>query len=254
MTVVHEPVLSVRSLWKSFVLHERGGTVIRGLQGVDLDVDAGEHVALAGPSGAGKSSLLKCVYRTYLPTVGQIRFRTEAGAVVDVARLDDRSVADLREREIGYVSQFLRAQPRRTALETVVGGGLRRGMAPDEAEDAAVDALRAIHLPEQLWHSYPSVLSGGERQRVNLARGTIAPPRLLLLDEPVSALDPVSRDGVLALLASLTARGVAVLTVFHDMDAIRQLATRVAVLRDGRVVDQGIPDEVLATTAPEGRD
>ena len=90
------------------------------------------------------------------------------------------------------------------------------------------------------------MLSGGEKQRVNLAAGTISPPRLLLLDEPVSALDPANREAALDLIDDLTAQGVAVLAVFHDLDAMHRLATRVVVFRDGVIVDEGVPSLVLA--------
>lgn len=98
---------------------------------------------------------------------------------------------------------------------------------------------------------HTTVLSGGQKQRVNLAAGTISPPRLLLLDEPVSALDPVNREAVLAMIADLTGAGVAVLSVFHDLDAIERLATRVVVLEDGLVAAGGAPADVLRNSAVE---
>lgn len=240
-----EALLTVRGLTKTFVLHNLGGRVIRGLEGVDLEVRAGEHVALAGTSGAGKSTLLRCIYRSYLPTAGSVVLRSGDGSLVDLATLDDSDMADLREREIGYVSQFLRAEPRRTALEVVARAGVRRGMDRSAARDAAADALRRVNINEAIWNSYPSVLSGGEKQRVNLAAGTIEPPRLLLLDEPVSALDPANREAVLQMIAGLTEAGVAVLAVFHDVDAMRRLASRVVLLRDGLVAEDGPPERVL---------
>lgn len=247
MTVPAAPILRVRDLRKSFTLHAIDGRVVSALDGVDLDVAPGEHVALAGTSGAGKSSLLKCVYRTYLPTAGSVCYTTTAGTEVELTALPDAELADLRAREIGYVSQFLRAEPRRGALDVVARAGRRRGLAPDAAREAAVAALRRVRIDERLWGTYPTLLSGGEKQRVNLAAGLVAPPRLLLLDEPVSALDPANREAVLDLVGDLTGLGVAVLAVFHDLDAMLRLATRVVVLEHGRVVAQGPPHEVLAT-------
>ncbi len=238
-------VLEVCELTKNFTLHNLGGKTIRGLSGVSLHVDAGEHVTLAGTSGAGKSTLLKCVFRTYLPTSGAVSFIDSRGVGHELLALSDSALSNLREREIGYVSQFLRAEPRRTTLDVVARAGVTRGMAADTAWEAAALALREVNIDESVWQSYPSVLSGGEKQRVNLAAGTIAPPRLLLLDEPVSALDPQNREAVLQRIASLSSMGVAVLAVFHDLDAISRLADRVVVLADGRVVDEGKPTDVL---------
>jgi alpha-D-ribose 1-methylphosphonate 5-triphosphate synthase subunit PhnL len=240
-----EPVLAVRDLHKSFTLHAVGGRVVEGLRGVDVSVAAGEHVALAGASGAGKSTLLKCIYRTYLADRGEVWLRTAGGERLELRGLDQRRLADLREQEVGYVSQFLRAEPRRGTLEVVTRAGVRRGMAPDDARAAAEDSLARVRIGPELWHTYPTLLSGGEKQRVNLAAGTISPPRLLLLDEPVSALDPAGRAAVLDLIAQLADLGVAVLAVFHDVEAMRVLADRVVVLEHGRVVAQGAAESVL---------
>lgn len=238
-------VLEVRGLHKSFVLHTIDGREVSALRGVDLAVHAGEHVALAGQSGAGKSSLLRCVYRTYLPSAGSLFFRTAEGSVVDLVGLSDAEMADLRGHEIGYVSQFLRAEPRRSVLELVARAGVARGMPLASAREAAVLALTRLGIEERLWAVHATVLSGGQKQRVNLAAGTISPPRLLLLDEPVSALDPANREAVLSMIASLSDAGVAVLSVFHDLEAIERLATRVVVLADGRVVADGPPAATL---------
>ncbi|WP_344875575.1 ATP-binding cassette domain-containing protein, partial [Nonomuraea antimicrobica] len=121
-------VLEIRGLVKSFTLHTIDGRTVGALHGVDLDVAAGEHVALAGSSGAGKSSLLRCVHRTYVPTAGRILLRTSSGSTVDLAALPDAQVADLRGRELGYVSQFLRAEPRRAVLDVVARAGAARGL------------------------------------------------------------------------------------------------------------------------------
>jgi alpha-D-ribose 1-methylphosphonate 5-triphosphate synthase subunit PhnL len=242
------PVLSVRALHKSFTLHTIDGRTVHSLRGIDLDVGAGEHVALAGPSGAGKSSLLRCVNRTYLPDSGSVVLRGDGGPV-ELTELADRAMAQVRGREFGYVSQFLAAPPRTGPLEVVAATARRRGLDRAEAREAAVDALRRLNIDEVLWDVDCSVLSGGERQRVNVAAGTVRPPRLLLLDEPVSALDPANREAALELIATLTAQGVAVLAVFHDLDAMRQLASRVVLMGDGRIVRDGAPAEIFEGVA-----
>ena len=241
-------VLSIRGLTKSFTLHTIDGRTVSSLRGVNLDVSAGEHVVLSGPSGAGKSSLLRCVHRSYLPDAGTVTLHTGTGPV-ELTALPDRALARLRGRELGFVSQFLATPPRTGPLEVVAAAARRRGLAPVEAVEAAAEALHALGLDEALWDVDCGVLSGGERQRVNLAAGTVRPPRLLLLDEPVSALDPANRERALTLVESLTARGVAVLAVFHDADAMRRLATRVVQLSDGRITRQGSVTEVLGVVA-----
>jgi len=243
-----EPVLSVRELRKSFVLHTIDGRTVASLHGVDLDVHAGEHVALAGPSGAGKSSLLRCVYRTYLPDSGTVLLRS-AGGAVELTGLADREMARLRGREIGYVSQFLAAPPRTGPWEVVAAAARRRGLDRAEAREAAALALRRLNLDEGLWDVDCGVLSGGERQRVNLAAGTVRPPRLLLLDEPVSALDPANREAALELIGTLAEQGVAVLAVFHDIDAMRRLASRVVLMSGGLAEKSGSPAELLEAVA-----
>ena len=242
------PVLSIRGLTKSFTLHTIDGRTVSSLRGVDLDVSAGEHVVLSGPSGAGKSSLLRCVHRSYLPDAGTVTLHTGTGPI-ELTALPDRALARLRGRELGFVSQFLATPPRTGPLEVVAAAARRRGLDRVEAVEAAAEALRALGLDEALWDVDCGVLSGGERQRVNLAAGTVRPPRLLLLDEPVSALDPANRERALTLVESLTARGVAVLAVFHDADAMRRLATRVVALSDGRIARQGSVTEVLGVVA-----
>jgi alpha-D-ribose 1-methylphosphonate 5-triphosphate synthase subunit PhnL len=243
------PVLTVRALRKSFTLHTIDGRVVHSLRGVDLDVRAGEHVALAGPSGAGKSSLLRCINRTYLPDTGSVLLRSAADQQIELTELSDRAMARLRGREFGYVSQFLTAPPRTSPLEFVAATARRRGVDRAEARDAAAEALQRLNLDEVLWDVDCSVLSGGERQRVNLAAGTVRPPRLLLLDEPVSALDPANREAALELIAALTAQGVAVLAVFHDLDAMRRLASRAVLMQDGRIVCDGAPTDVFEGVA-----
>lgn len=233
-------LLTIRGLSKVFVLHNISGRRVAALDDVDIDVGEGEHVALAGDSGAGKSTLLRCVYRTCVPTSGSIRFRG-----TELTTLSDSDMADLRELHVGYVSQFLRAEPRRGVLDVVARSGARGGLQPAAATEAAADALRRVGIKEPLWETYPSMLSGGEKQRVGLAAAIVRAPSLLLLDEPVASLDPANRESVLELIASLGDRGVTVLSVFHDTGAIARLADRVVLLRGGRIVDQGLPDQIL---------
>jgi alpha-D-ribose 1-methylphosphonate 5-triphosphate synthase subunit PhnL len=247
-TVTTEPVLAVRGLHKQFVIHAIGRRV-PALRGVDLTVGPGEHVALMGPSGAGKSTLLKCVWRSCLPSAGEIWLHRRDGGMVDLAAADDPAVIRIRRHDIAYVSQFLRPDCRRSVLEVVGRAAIRRGLEPAGAAATAAAALRRVRLDEELWATQPAVLSGGEQQRVNLAAGTLCPPRLLLLDEPVAALDSGHRETVFELIAGLRQAGVAVLSVFHDPEAVRVLADRVVIVRDGRVAAEGPPEATLDQAA-----
>jgi alpha-D-ribose 1-methylphosphonate 5-triphosphate synthase subunit PhnL len=243
-----DAILDVRGLHKQFVMHAIN-RVVPALRGVDLRVADGEHVALVGPSGAGKSTLLKCVWRSCLPSAGEIWLRRPGSLRTDLASADDETIVQVRRDDLAYVSQFLRPDFRRPVLDVVGRAALRRGLQPAGAAAAAAAALRRVGLPEELWGTQPVVLSGGEQQRVNLAAGTLCPPRLLLLDEPVAALDPVNQENVFGLIRDLSRAGVSVLSVFHDTDAVRALADRVVILREGQVVADGTPAQVLEATS-----
>lgn len=239
------PILTVIELTKSFTMHAIGRQV-ESLHSVSFTLRQGEHLALAGASGAGKSSLLRCIYRNYLPDSGTVLLHRGA-AQVDLTALADRPMARLRGREFGYVSQFLNAPPRVGPLRLVTDAALRRGLLGADARDAAATALLRLGIEERLWDVDCSVLSGGERQRVNLAAGTVSPPQLLLLDEPVSALDPANRALALEVIEDLRHQEVSVLAVYHDMAIIRRVASRVLLLADGRIAADGPPEDVLSS-------
>ena len=247
---MNSPLINVCDVSKTFVLHNIDGRVVTALQNVSFSIAPGEHVALAGSSGAGKSTLLRLLYRTYTLTSGEINFCLSSGDWVDLGKLTDPEVVALRGREIGYVSQFLRAQPRRAVIDLVTRAGVSRGMTRNDAREQAAISLRRLNIAESLWEIHTSVLSGGEKQRVNIAAGLISPPRLLLLDEPVSALDPENRERAIDLISQLSEAGVAVLAVFHDLDAIARLATRIVVMSHGHLIDDGPVHSILPQLEP----
>jgi alpha-D-ribose 1-methylphosphonate 5-triphosphate synthase subunit PhnL len=224
-----QPILTIDDLSKCFQLHEQGA-FIPSCANVRLEVFRGELSALTGPTGAGKSSVLKCVYRTYLPSAGHILYRDADGHVTDLAQASDHRILELRQRDIGFVTQFLHCLPRKSALDVVAEPLLTRGETRSSAHERAAELLRMLNLPERLWNVPPATFSGGEKQRINLARGLIARPRLLLLDEPTASLDPATSDRVVELLAGIKAEGVALFAIFHQPEIVRRLADRVVEL------------------------
>lgn len=225
----NETVLRVTDFAKSFVLHEQNKT-IPSSSAVSFSVFAGQMTALVGPTGAGKSSVLNGIYRTYLPTTGQIDYQTRDGDIIDLARADEHQILLLRREEISFVTQFLHALPRQSAEQVVAQPLLACGETELAAIERARTLLSALSLPESLWSAPPATFSGGEKQRVNLARGLARVPRLLLLDEPTASLDPVTTASVVELLQSMKAEGVAMLGIFHQLALVERLAEQVVSL------------------------
>lgn len=219
------PILSVNGLGKTFTLHNQNGVRLPVLEGVDLTVDPGECVALNGPSGAGKSTFLRCIYGNYRVDVGEILI-DDGVETVDVATAAPRRVIELRQRTVGYVSQFLRVVPRVSTL-AVVSEPLRLlGVTVPEAEARAGDILTRLRIPERLWPLPPATFSGGEQQRVNVARCLVVSMPLLLLDEPTASLDVENRDTVIDIICEKVANGAAVVGIFHDAEVRDAVATR----------------------------
>lgn len=238
-----EPVLEVQGVRKCFTLHLRDGLQLPVLDQVDLQVHAGECVALVGPSGRGKSTLMKCLYGSYAVDAGHLWLRPSGGPRIDLAAAGARELITLRQREIAYVSQFLRALPRQAALDAVAERLLQVEPADRDAEAdplddgpylAALERAREqvrelfarLNLPSGLWGLPPATFSGGEQQRVNIARGFILPARLLLLDEPTASLDAANRRVVVELIGEAKRRGSAVVGIFHDEEVRDAVADR----------------------------
>jgi alpha-D-ribose 1-methylphosphonate 5-triphosphate synthase subunit PhnL len=217
-------MLNVKGLTKNFTMHIRGGLVIPGFANVCLGAAGGSLLAITGPSGTGKSSLLKCIYRSYIPCAGEILYTQANGARIDLARAGDWEVLRLRRAEIAYVSQFFHVMPRVPALEILSEALTERKTPRQEALEAAREMLSRVGLGKALWDMYPSTFSGGEKQRLNIARALITKPRLLLLDEPTASLDRGHKEKVIHMIQTLKAEGAAMIGVFHDRDALLALA------------------------------
>ncbi len=242
-----EVLLRVRGLAKTFTLHPQGGARLPVFAALDLELAAGECVALTGRSGSGKSTVLRCLTGNYLASAGTIEVRHE-GAWVELAGADPRTVLQVRARTLGHVSQFLRVIPRVPTLELVAAPLRRQGVPAAAARARAAELLAALRLPEPLWRLPPATFSGGEQQRVNIARGLIAGQPILLLDEPTASLDAANRAVVVDMIRSCRARGVAVLGIFHDEDVRAAVATRGVDVERFRATARGEPEG-----ASEGR-
>jgi alpha-D-ribose 1-methylphosphonate 5-triphosphate synthase subunit PhnL len=227
--VSDHPVLSVRNYSKSFILHEQGKT-IPSSEDVNLDVYSGRLSALIGPTGVGKSTVLKGIYRTYVPGSGMILYRTAKGEQIDLAQADEHTILELRRTEIAFVTQFLHALPRQASEDIVAQPLLQMGAEKEEAQTKAREMLAAMNIPERLWGISPATFSGGEKQRVNLARGLIRKPRLLLLDEPTASLDHKTTETIIELIDELKNDGTAMLAIFHQQNLVKRLADSVVEL------------------------
>jgi alpha-D-ribose 1-methylphosphonate 5-triphosphate synthase subunit PhnL len=230
-----EKILEIVDLQKHFELHILNEKRIEALHQVSLDVETGEIVALTGKSGSGKSSLMKCIYRTYLASGGQILYRTAEGAVVNLASATDYEVLKIRKTEMTYCSQFLQVIPRVSAMDVVAGGLVLRGVSLDEAQAATSECFERLSLPRELWDAYPSTFSGGEQQRVNIARAMISRPRILLVDEPTASLDMKTKDAVIEMLLQLKAAGTTIILITHDEHTLNRLADRTLHLEHGLI-------------------
>jgi alpha-D-ribose 1-methylphosphonate 5-triphosphate synthase subunit PhnL len=216
-------MLETKDLKKQFLLHLQGGIRIPVLDGADFSVAAGECVALVGPSGAGKTTLLRSLYGNYRANSGAILVRHD-GRTIDIVSASPRDVVQVREKTLGYVSQFLRVVPRVAALDIVAQAA--RNLTPDEARTKAASLLTRLHIPARLHALPPATFSGGEQQRINLARGFIGDHPILLLDEPTASLDNARRDIVIAMILEAKTAGKAVVGIFHDTHVRDAVADR----------------------------
>jgi alpha-D-ribose 1-methylphosphonate 5-triphosphate synthase subunit PhnL len=209
--------LVVSDVSKSFVMHLRGSITIPVVRNVSFSLQAGQCTVLGGPSGVGKSSILKMIYGNYGCNSGQILV-PRGDVILDLVQASPREMLRLRRDVIGYVSQFLRAMPRVSALDVAAEGLLEQGESQEVARQKAGELLARLNLPEDLWQLPPATFSGGEQQRVNIARGFLTNHPVLLLDEPTASLDAANRAVVIDLINEKKQQDVAMLGIFHDAD------------------------------------
>jgi putative ABC transport system ATP-binding protein len=249
------PVISVRDLVKTYHV---GEVVVRALRGANMDVEAGEFVAVTGPSGSGKSTLMHILGCLDRPTSGQYFLDGK-----DVSRMSKDDLAAVRNKKIGFVFQGFNLLSRTTALDNVelpllYNGGSK--MKTAERHKRAMAALTAVGLGDR-YHHYPNQLSGGQQQRVAIARSLINEPSIILADEPTGNLDTRTSIEVMGIFQRLNKeRNITIILITHEMD-IAEYGTRLVGFRDGRIqVDQKIArrrnaeQELAALPPPEDLD
>ena len=202
---------------------------VPALRGVSLTVHAGELVAIVGPSGSGKTTLLHIIGTLDRPTSGTVRIDR-----IDLAGLDDRQLAALRARSIGFVFQQFFLAEHQTVLDNVADGLLYAGAQVRERRELAAQALTAVGLADRQ-HARPTTMSGGQRQRVAIARALVGRPAIVLADEPTGNLDTHTGEQLLELLQELNAQGATIIVITHDHDLANGLHRQVH-MRDGLIV------------------
>lgn len=228
-----ENILTIKGLAKSFTLHNLNKQ-IKAINHIDFFVKEGEFIGITGKSGSGKSTILRCIYRTYLPEEGSIWYHSKKFGAINLASAAEREMVYLRKHEIGYVSQFLNVMPRTTARELVKQSIIEMGQNEELAELETIKILDHFELDRELWDSYPATYSGGEKLRLNIARAMVKRPRLLLLDEPTASLDDASKQKVKILIEQLIKEGTTMLGIFHDLEFMKDICDREYSIKDGK--------------------
>ena len=220
-----EPLLRLRGVGKVY----EGEQPVVGLEDVDLDIFPGDFLAVMGPSGSGKSTLMNILGCLDVPTTGTYEIKG-----MPVTRLSPEALAEMRNREIGFIFQVFHLLPRYTALRNVELPLLYAGVGREERTRRAMEALRSVGVEERKNH-LSNQLSGGQKQKVAIARALVNRPSLLLADEPTGNLDSKSGEELLAILTRLNASGATIVLVTHD-PAIARNARRIVYIIDGRLV------------------
>ncbi len=228
---------------KDEILHQTGCNV--AVRDVSLSIREGEIFVIMGLSGSGKSTLVRHFNRLIEPNCGELLFRG-----TDVLRLGSRALREMRRRHIGMVFQSFALLPHKTVLENVVFGRWIRGDAKTESENVARDWINGRLGLKGYERKYPDELSGGMRQRVGLARALVSEPDVLLMDEAFSALDPLIRSEMQDILLEMQAElKRTIVFITHDLDEAMKIGSRIAIMKDGVVIQVGTPDEIRSAPA-----
>jgi len=217
------PLIKITNLKRNFIL---GSETIYVLKGIDLEINKGEYVALMGPSGSGKSTLMNLLGCLDSSTSGTYILNGK-----DVSKMHDDELAEIRNKEIGFVFQTFNLMPRTTALDNVALPMVYAGYSKTERNERATEVLKQVNLADRMDHK-PNELSGGQRQRVAIARALVNKPSIILADEPTGNLDSKTSEEIMGLFNEIHNNGNTVILVTHE-EEIAAYAHRIIRLRDG---------------------
>lgn len=220
-----EKVIEIQNIVKHYQI---GSVIVKALRSVTVNIDKNEYVAIMGPSGSGKSTLMNLLGCLDTPTSGSYILNG-----IDVSKMEDDYLAEIRNKEIGFVFQTFNLLPRYSALENVTLPLIYAGVPKHEREELAVETLRQVGLADRMTHK-PNELSGGQRQRVAIARALVNKPSIILADEPTGNLDSKTSVDIMGLLDDIHKKGNTVILVTHEED-IAKHAARIVRLLDGEI-------------------
>lgn len=236
------PKSTIIRLENIFKIYGSGETEVKALNDVNLTINEGEYCSIMGPSGSGKSTAMNIIGCLDRPTGGHYYLDN-----IDVAQMDDKSLAHIRNKKLGFVFQQFHLLPQLTALENVMLPMVYASVSPKERSDRATEALTRVGLANRL-NNKPTQLSGGQQQRVAIARAIVNRPVVLLADEPTGALDSRTTQEVLDIFGELNASGITVVMVTHEPEVARQ-TQRIVWFRDGQVVHSNLTPTDLSQLA-----
>jgi putative ABC transport system ATP-binding protein len=232
-------IIETHDISKIYIM---GTTEVRALQSVTITINKGEYVAFMGPSGSGKSTLMNIIGCLDTPSSGTYMLNNHL-----VSEMTENELAEVRNREIGFVFQTFNLLPRATALENVALPLIYAGYGKSERNEMAMAALTSVSLQDR-WHHKPNELSGGQRQRVAIARALVNSPSIILADEPTGNLDSKTSYDIMKLFQELHDQGNTIIMVTHE-DDIAHYAHRIVRLRDG-LVEWDKENESVIRTEP----